>query len=156
MSKPISTIDRIVVDEETQKQQDLEEIETALAENKDAVLETIELLGNLHDRGVLETLNGFFSQGEEVLRIIVQEINKPGHSKVLENLVGLAGVLGTIDMEQVKTFTEKANNGLQEAVESDPNDGPGSLFQLMKGLKDPEINRSIGMLLKFLKGMGKE
>ncbi|HEU5140711.1 MAG TPA: DUF1641 domain-containing protein [Bacillales bacterium] len=156
MAKPISTIDRIVVDEETKHQRDVEEIETALAENKEAVLETIELLGNLYDRGVLETLNGFFSQGEQVLQIIVQEINKPGHSQVLENLVGLAGILGSIDMDQLKTFTEKANNGLQEATESDTDDGPSSIFQLMKVLKDPEINRSVGMLLKFLKGMGKE
>ncbi|HEX7064061.1 MAG TPA: DUF1641 domain-containing protein, partial [Bacillales bacterium] len=34
--------------------------------------------------------------------------------------------------------------------------GPGSIFQLMKVLKDPEINRSVGLLLRFLKGMGKE
>lgn len=156
MSKPISTIDRIRVNDETKKERNLDEIESALAKNKVAVLETIDLLGNLQERGILELLNGLFSQGDEVFRIAVQEMNKPNNARVVENLVGLASVLGSIDIGQLKGFTEKANNGLREATEGDSGDGPINLFQLLGALKDPEINRSIAMLLKFLKGMGKE
>lgn len=155
MAKPISTIEPIVIDEETRKQLDLNEIESSLTERKAAVLETIELIGHLHDRGILKLLNGLFAEGEEVLGIAVNEFNKPQHSQIVENLVGLAGVLGKIDVYRLKDFAEKATNGLQEATEEDPNDGPNNIFQLLKVLKDPEINRGLTMMLNFLKGMGK-
>lgn len=158
MSKPISNIKRLVVNEETKKQRDLEEIETALADNKEAILETVDLIRHLHERGTLEFLNGLFSQGDEVFSIIVDELNQPNNSRVLENFVGLAGILGSIDVEQLKVMANQMNNGLREAAATEEagDDGPRNIFQLMKALKDPEINRSVSMLLGFLKGMGKE
>ncbi|HET7658278.1 MAG TPA: DUF1641 domain-containing protein [Bacillales bacterium] len=156
MAKPISTIESIVIDEETRKRLDLDEVESALAERKDAVLETVELIGHLHDRGILSLLNGLFAEGDEVFRIAVKEINKPDHSDMIQNLVGLVSVLGKLDIESLKDFAEKANRGLKEATDVDPDNGPSNIFQLLKVLKDPEINRGITMMLHFLKGMGKE
>lgn len=156
MAKPISTIERLAVSDETKREQDLKEIEASLANHKEAVLETIDLLGHLHDRGILSLLNGLFSQGDEVFRILVQELNKPNNSRVLENLLGLAGVLGSIDIDRLKMLAEKANNGLKEATETDAAQQPSNVFELLKVLKDPEINRSIGMMVQFFKGMGKE
>lgn len=156
MSEPISKIQRITVDKKTQKKRDLAEIESALAGNKEAVLRTIDLLGSLNERGILELLNGLFAQGDEVFKIAVQEINKPNNARLLENLVGLAGVLGAVDMKSVKTVTERAANGFGEAAAGAVDEEPVKLFELLGALKDPEINRSIAMLLKFLKGMGKE
>lgn len=156
MAKPISAIERLVVSDETKREQDLKEIEASLANHKEAVLEAIDLLGNLQDRGILSLLNGLFSQGDEVLRIMVQEVNQPNNSRVLGNLLGLTGILGSIDIDRLKILTEKANNGLKEATETDAVEEPGNVFELLKVLKDPEVNRSIGMLVQFLKGMGKE
>lgn len=156
MAKPISAIERLVVSDETKREQDLKEIEASLANHKEAVLEAIDLLGNLHDRGILSLLNGLFSKGDEVLRIMVQEVNQPNNSRVLGNLLGLTGILGSIDIDRLKILTEKANNGLKEATETDAVEEPGNVFELLKVLKDPEVNRSIGMLVQFLKGMGKE
>lgn len=156
MAKQISTIEPIVIDEETREQLDLNEIETALTEKKAAVLETLDLLGHLHDRGILSLLNGLFAEGEEVFSIAMKEINKPEHSRMLQNLAGMAGVLGKLDTESLKDFAEKANSGLHEAAEANPDDGPSNIFQLLKVLKDPEINRGMTMMLNFLKGLGKE
>ena len=156
MAKPISTIERLVVSDETKRAQDLKDIEASLAEHKEAVLETINLLGNLHDRGILSLLNGLFSQGDEVFRIMVQELNKPNNSRVLQNSLGLAGILGSIDIDRLKMLTEKANNGLKEATETDAVEEQGNVFELLKVLKDPEVNRSMRLMVRFLKGMGKE
>ncbi|HET7627341.1 MAG TPA: DUF1641 domain-containing protein [Bacillales bacterium] len=155
MSKPISTIKKIEIDEAAKRQRDVEEIEQAMVDNKEAVIETFELLGHLHDCGLLEFANGLFSQGDAVLRNVVQELNRPNHARMLQNLVGIASVLGKIDIDQVKALSEQANNGLKEAAATEAGDGPSNIFQLMKALKDPEISRSIGMMLNFLKGMGK-
>lgn len=88
--------------------------------------------------------------------IMVQELNKPHNTHVLQNMLGLAGLIGSIDVDALKELTEKANNGLKEATDSEAAEGPSNIFQLMKIMKDPEINRSMGMMISFLKGMGKE
>lgn len=156
MASPISNIKPLVVDEETRRRQDLDEVEAAVADHKDAVLETITLMGHLHDTGILAISNGVFSQGDEVLRILVQELNNPDNSRVLENGIGLAGLVGSLDIDRLKVLTEKMNQGVKEATDEGAEDGPKSVFQLMKALKDPEISRSVGLLMSLLKGMGKE
>lgn len=156
MASPTSNIKYLVVDEETKRQQNLSEVETAIADNKEAVLATITLVRHLQDTGILAILNGLLAEGEDVLRIVVQEINKPHNSNVLENGLDLAMVLGTLDVDGLKILTEKLNQGIKEATAEDADDGPTGVFQLMKSLKDPEISRSIGMMMRLLKGMGKE
>lgn len=156
MASPTSNIKYIVVDEETKRQQDLSEIEAAIADNKDAVLAGIRLVRQLEDTGILPILNGLLAEGKDVMHIAVEEINKPHNSGVLENGIDLAMLLGTLDVDGLKILTEKLNQGVKEATSGEEEEGPKNVFQMMKVLKDPEINRSIGMMMRLLKGMGKE
>lgn len=157
MANPITNIKLLVKDEETVQQEKLDDINAAIADNKDAVLGAITLTGHLHDKGILPILNGMLAQGDAVLDIAVKEINKPQNSHVIENGVGLGLLLGTLDVDKLKILLEKFNQGVQEATaEQGAEDSPSNVFQLMKLLKDPEINRSIGLLVNFLKGMGKD
>lgn len=157
MAKQITNIKHLVTSEETRRQNDLNEVEAAIADNKEAVLSAIDLTRHLHDKGLLDIMNGALSQGEEVLDIAVKEINKTQNSNVIANGVGLALMLGTLDVDRLKVLTEKLNQGVREATaDGTEEDGPSNVFQLMKLLKDPEINHSLGLLVNFLKGMGRE
>ncbi|RYG73086.1 DUF1641 domain-containing protein [Lentibacillus lipolyticus] len=157
MAKPITNIKHLSVDEEKRRQNDLNEVEAAIADNKESVLAAITLTRHLHDKGLLDILNGALSQGEEVLDIAVKEINRPQNSRVIENGVGLAMLLGTLDVDRLKVLTKKLNQGVRLATaDRAEEDGPDNVFQLMKLLKDPEINRSIGLLVNFLKGMSRD
>lgn len=156
MANPITDIKRLVVDEKTQQQNNLDEVDAAIADNKEAVLSAITLTRHLHDAGLLDILNGMLAQGEDVLNIAAKEINRPQNSDVIENSVGLALLIGTLDVDSLKVLTKKLNRGVQEATAVHAEEGPNNVFQLMKLLRDPEINRSISLLINFLKGMSRD
>ncbi|ASS90686.1 MAG: DUF1641 domain-containing protein [Bacillaceae bacterium] len=155
MAKPITTIKKIEVSQEEKRKQNLLEIEQALADNKEAVLEGIACLRKLHDAGVLEIANALLARKDQVLENVVKEVSRKPNIDVLKNIVNLLMLLGTIDLEKLQVMTTRMNAGIQEAAASVNKEETTSFFQLLSALKDPDINRSITMLLHFLRGMGK-
>lgn len=154
MAEPIKRIERKPLSVEAEKKRDLEEIQHALTEHKTAILETIELLQGLHDRGILPLLNSLLAEGDKVLAIAMKEINKPQNSRVIENAVQLALMAGSLDLERLKPILDGVNAGLKEAAPQ--TDEQTSLLNLLKALRDPEVQRAVTILISFLKGMGSE
>ena len=66
MAKAITKIQHIELSEEQRRRKDLEEVETALLDNKDAILQSLDVIKHMHDRGVLSLLGGLFSEGDKV------------------------------------------------------------------------------------------
>ncbi|UTR12586.1 DUF1641 domain-containing protein [Evansella sp. LMS18] len=156
MAKPIRKIEPMRVTEEEERAEALEEVQEALVENKEAVLATIDLMKNLHGSGVTRLLNGLLAEGDKVLEIIVKEANKDENTNTIRNLLLLFGTLGTINMKDMEPLLRKINAGVEQAaVEPDPEEKTG-YFDLVRKLKDPEVNRSLTLLLRFLEGMGQE
>ncbi|NJP37091.1 DUF1641 domain-containing protein [Alkalicoccus luteus] len=156
MARPIRDIEPAPLSAETQRQKDLEEVEQALADNKEAVLGAIDLMNNLHKNGITRIANGLVSEGDKVLEIIVQEISKDENTNALRNMLLMVGVLGTIDMRKIEPLLLKLNNGIERVAEDPDPDEKTGYFDLAKKLKDPQINRSLTILMRFLEGMGQE
>lgn len=157
MAQPIRHIRKLQVSEESKRERDITEIIAALSENKEAVMEGIELLHRLHERGMLTLCNGLLAEGDKVLSIVVKELNKPQNAKVLSNMAELVLLLGSLDVERLKPIIQGAQAGLEAATEAavaETSEKTG-LFDLLKALKDPDISRAISMMLNFLKGMGR-
>lgn len=155
MAKPITTIKKQELTQEDMKQQGLHEIEAAITENKDAILQGIELMSHLHKAGALEMMNALLARKDEVLKNIVSEANREPNANILKNASQLLMLLGSIDVENLQKMSSKMNDGLREAASSIDSKETTSIFQLLSALKDPEINRAITMLLHFLKGLGR-
>ena len=54
MAKPIQIIKRTELTEEQKKERTLESLLTEVAENKDSLVETLDLLQELHNSGILD------------------------------------------------------------------------------------------------------
>lgn len=156
MAKATKTVYRQEFTQEELRSKDLREVEDALIDNKDALLESLSILNHMHERGILTLLNGLFSQGDKVLNILVKTADTPETSNTLKNLLLLTGVLGTLNVKQIEPLLLKVNSGVARVAEMNDTEEKTSYFSLVKALKDPEINRAITLLLSFLKGMGEE
>ncbi|MGD6901979.1 DUF1641 domain-containing protein [Bacillus infantis] len=156
MAKAITHIQRKTLSEEEKRKKDLMEVEDALIENKEAILESLKVMRNMHDRGVLSLLSGLFGQGDKVLDIFVRAADKPETSNTLKNLLLMGGTLGMINVKQLEPFLLKIDSGIARVAEAGDTQEKTSFFDLAKSLKDPEINRAVTLLLTFLKGMGQE
>ena len=156
MAKAIKQIQRIEIHEEEQRKQDLREIEDSLLKNKEALLDALNLVKHMHDRGVISLVSGFFAEGDKVLQILVKKADTKETANTLKNLLLLVGVLGTLNVKQLEPILLKLNAGIARVSESKDDDDMIGYFDLVRSLKDPEINRSIALLFEFLKGMGSE
>lgn len=155
MAEPITSIKRMEIPEEVIKQQQLDEVLTAVSENKDAILQGINLLASLQDKGFLQLITALIIHKEEAVENIMNELNKEQYTEILGNLGKLAFLIGDLPMDDIQYFTGKINHGLNEARTFERTE-PTKPMDLLKALKDPEINKSITMLLQFLRGMGKD
>ncbi|GAA0613868.1 DUF1641 domain-containing protein [Virgibacillus siamensis] len=155
MADPISNVKRMEIPKEKMQHDNLEEILVAVSENKEAILKGIDFLGTLNNNGMLDMGHALVKHKEDALENVMNELNKPQYEKVLENMMQLVFLAGELRVDELKELTGRLNSGIEAAGNSESNDKT-SYFDLMKAMKDPEINRSITMLLAFLKGMGKE
>ncbi|WP_174613063.1 DUF1641 domain-containing protein [Virgibacillus ihumii] len=155
MAEPISNVKKMEIPKEKIQQDNLEEVIEAVSENKEAILKGIDFLNTLNNNGMLDMSHALVKHKEDALENVMNELNKSQYAKVLENIMQLVFLAGELRVDDMKYFAGRLNDGMEAAGNQEQNDKT-SYFDLMKALKDPEINRSITMLLAFLKGMGKE
>lgn len=142
------------IPEEVARDQSVLEVTKAVSENKEAIMKGIDFLSTLNDNGMLDMTHALVKQKETALDNVMRELNKPQYSATLENLSKMFLFLGELNVEELKHFTGKLNTGLEESRAVDQSEKT-SYVDIIKALKDPEINRSVTMLLQFLRGMGK-
>lgn len=155
MAEKISKVKRMEIPEETIRKQNLNEVVEAVSVNKEAILKGIDLLQTLNQSGTLDVANALVKHREDALENIMREVNKPQYADTLENLPRLLLFLGELNVTDLERFAARLNHGVKEAAAAEDTDKT-SYMDLIKALKDPEINRSITILLQFLRGMGKE
>lgn len=156
MAKAITKIQHIELSEDQKRRMDLEEVESALLDNKDAILQSLDLMKHMHDRGVLALLSGLFSEGDKVLNVLVKAADKPEATNTLKNLLLMVGVLETINVQQLEPLLLKLNSGIARVAEYKDSEDKLGYFDIVRSLKDPEINRALTLLFEFLKGMGED
>lgn len=155
MANPITSIKRMEISEEDIKESNLTEVLDTISENKEAILKGIDILTTINESGALDIVSALVKQKDEAIKNVVQQANKPTYATILENLSDLFLLAEDFPVGELNHFIGKINQGLTDASTIDP-DQKTSYMDLIKMLKDPEINRSVTMLLGFLRGMGRE
>ncbi|HLR74551.1 MAG TPA: DUF1641 domain-containing protein [Virgibacillus sp.] len=153
MAKPITNIERMKVSSRTIEKENISQITEAISENKEAVLKGIQLLATVHESGILDMLHAVIKQRDVALANLVNELNKPKYTATLENLNKLFLFLGELNMDELHHLVQKVNEGLVD-VRQLTSDKKTSYIDLLKAMRDPDINKSVTMLLQFLRGMG--
>ncbi|MFP5115905.1 DUF1641 domain-containing protein [Bacillaceae bacterium C204] len=154
MAKPIQTIQRPEQTEEQKKIQSLENLLSGVAENKDSLLETLNLLQELHDSGIMDALGSLLKSKEKAAKIAVGQLTRQPVTNMINNAMAAGGILTELDPETTSKLAKSLTTGLQKAEQGLKDDTKIGLFDLMKALKDPDINRVLGFGFNLLKGMG--
>lgn len=133
----------------------LTKLENQLADRTDSLVKAMNLIQALDDADALDNLTALINRKDDALYYFVKEANKPRYSKVFENMEAMLFLLGDLEVERVREFTSYINAGLEQAEAGlKENSEKTSYFDLVKALRDPHVNRSITLILNFLKGMG--
>jgi uncharacterized protein YjgD (DUF1641 family) len=154
VAKAIQQIERTPVVHEEKASQDKEALLATLLERREAIEKSIQLLQRADERGLLDVATALVGQGDKVMGVVSRELNKPHNSTMLVHFVKLAEMIGELDIEKLQPLISKVNQGIEKADEIVSSGETTTLFDMLKALKDPEVNRAITALFGFLKGAG--
>jgi uncharacterized protein YjgD (DUF1641 family) len=154
MAKPIQTIRNIEPTQEQQQRQELEKLLAEMKKNQDGLTDTLMLLQELHKIGVLGAANAALQAKEKIANIVMGQVLRPNVTNLVNHAMGAAGALGEIDPSATKKLLGGVGKGLERAAQGLENEEKTGVFDLMKALKDPDINRAITFGLNLMKGLG--
>jgi uncharacterized protein YjgD (DUF1641 family) len=140
MTDSISKVNSLPIKE--YKSHQLTEMNQLLLDNRDHLYELINLAKKLQELKLLTKMNETLSSQNEWLHSILNHMNH-GHSG------------SSMNSDYIKQLMTGVKKGLEEGAINLDSGKDINAFQLMKLLKDPDINRALNFLLHFFKGMGK-
>ncbi|MBT2659011.1 DUF1641 domain-containing protein [Bacillus sp. ISL-18] len=154
MAKPIKVIQKTELTEEQKKMHSLENLLSGVAQNEDSLLETLNLMQELHDSGIMDALGSLLKAKEKAAKIAVSQLTRQPVTNMINNAMAAGGILTELDPETTSKLAKSLTAGLKKAEQGLKADSKLGLFDVMKALKDPDINRALGFGFNLLKGMG--
>src|SRR5699024_8005268 len=154
MSEPITNIKRIEIPEEQTREKNLTETLDLISEHKTAIEKVINLLTTLEESGLLDTIQAFIKHKDTAIDATMEHLDTPKYTDIMKNLMRRTLLPRSLTMANIEHFAKRINEGTSEARIAQ-NMEKTTYTDLIKALKDPDINRSITMILEFLRGMGK-
>jgi uncharacterized protein YjgD (DUF1641 family) len=131
----------------------LERLELAPAEHAEALLSVYDLLQGLHERGVLDAVNGALSSSNFILETIVETANTAENIRAARNLLLLGQVLGRIDPDMLGQLAAVLPEALEPA--SQARTKAPSLFSLLKKFNSRDSRRGLAFAAGLLESLGK-
>jgi uncharacterized protein YjgD (DUF1641 family) len=136
-----------------QRAQLIAKLEQAPAEHAAALLDLYETLQALHDRGALDLMRGALGSGDEVLQIAVNAAQSPASIRGMRNLLLLVNMLGSIEPDVLKAFTQGVPEAFHEMVVEPETPG---LWRLIKDfLWNADFRHGLAALNTMLTAFGR-
>lgn len=129
-------------------------LDEAPMEHAEALLDSYELLQQLHEHGVFELLRGALGASDKLIETAVDAAKSDESMRAMRNAIILGKMLGAIDPEVLQSVATATTNafGSREALSSEP---PG-LFALLMQFRRKELRRSMSLINGLLESLGKQ
>ncbi|SFU64797.1 DUF1641 domain-containing protein [Alicyclobacillus macrosporangiidus] len=154
MAKPIPVLHVPAPSREDTEKAALDALRDSVAQDAEALQQALRVVRGLHERGLLELTAAALEKGDDLLRLVVEQVNQPGALRLLRNAITLLQQAGAWDLEKWGPILEGAAAGIQEA-QAHPPKRPLGVFGLLHLLSDPDVSRALHTLFGALKGMGR-
>jgi uncharacterized protein YjgD (DUF1641 family) len=127
-------------------------LEQAPAQHAEALLDSYELLQQLHDHGVFDLLRGALGASDKLIGTAVNAAKSDESVRAIRNAIILGKILGSInpDVLQDVAFAMGETLGCYEK----PIIQPPGLFSLLGQFRHKELRRSVALVNKFLEALG--
>lgn len=129
-------------------------LEAAPIEHAEALLESYELLEQLHKSGTLRLLTGALAAGDKILETAVDAARSPEAVRATRNAVLLGKLLASINPEILEGIVAAAGETLGSYKK--PVIEPPGLFALLSEFRHKELRRSLALINKFLESLGNQ
>ncbi|WP_085992148.1 DUF1641 domain-containing protein [Oceanobacillus senegalensis] len=153
MARAIRQIEKNQRSAEEERAEDIAAIIKQIAENREAIEDTLIILEELHQFGVLDMLKGLLRTREKVGAIAIEQLNQSGMHNIIKNGMSTVQLLADMDPEQIKTVFNGVNHGLKNVAETTNYNEDIGMWNLYKSAKDIKVRNSLNAMVQFLNGM---
>jgi uncharacterized protein YjgD (DUF1641 family) len=129
-------------------------LEQAPVKHAEALLDSYELLQQLHDHGVFELLRGAFSASDKLIETAVDAAKSDEAIRAIRNAMILGKVLASINPDVLQCVATAASDTL--GCYDKPIIEPPGLLSLLSQFSHKELRRSLALLNKFLESLGNQ
>ncbi|MGD0939997.1 MAG: hypothetical protein ABR905_09805 [Terracidiphilus sp.] len=150
MAQPIS-LERPPRDARQELRKRLEE---APIEHAQALLESYELLQQLHDRGAFQFLRGALSASDKLMEAAVDAAKSEESVRAMRNAIILGKMLGSINPEILPSVVLAVGETFGCTIK--PVIEPPGLLSLLGQFRRRELRRSIALINRFLETFGNQ
>jgi uncharacterized protein YjgD (DUF1641 family) len=148
MAKPIA----LEIAPRDAKRELLAKLESAPAEHAEALLDSWELLQELHDAGILELLRGAVSAKDQIMGSAVGATQSAEAVHALRNTIIFGKMIASINPELMQCIANAVGETL--GSERRPVIDPPGLVSLLGQFRRPELRRSVALINRFLETLG--
>jgi uncharacterized protein YjgD (DUF1641 family) len=129
------------------------QLQNAPVEHAAALLSAYQVLQGLHDRGVLDLVQGALGSRDKVLEIVVDAMKTPEAVRTIRNMTILAKILGNIEPELVEGFARSLPEAIAftKAHEAKP---PGVLG-ILNQFRSEDFRRGLVLVNSLLAAFGR-
>jgi uncharacterized protein YjgD (DUF1641 family) len=129
-------------------------LEEAPIEHAEALLDSYELVQQLHDHGVFQLLRGVLGASDKLVETAVDAAKSDDSVRAIRNAVILGKMLGSINPEVLQCFAAATSETL--GCYDKPVIEPPGLFSLLNQFRHKELRRSMALINRFLEALGNQ
>lgn len=128
-------------------------LEEAPVEHAEALLDSYQLLQQLHDAGVFNLIRGAIGASDKILDVAVNAAKSEDGIRALRNAIILGKTLAAINPDLLQAIANATSKTLSCRK---PDAQPPGLFTLLAQFRRPELRRSMELINLFLETLGNE
>jgi len=129
-------------------------LEQAPVDHAEALLDSYELIQQLHDHGVFELLRGALFASDKLIETAVDAAKTDESIRAVRNAMILGKVLGAINPDVLQCVATAASDTL--GCYEKPVIEPPGLFSLLSQFRHKELRRSMALINRFLEKLGSQ
>jgi uncharacterized protein YjgD (DUF1641 family) len=129
-------------------------LEQAPVKHAEALLDSYELLQQLHDHGVFELLRGALSASDNLIETAVDAAKSDESIRAIRNAMILGKILGAINPDVLQGVAAAISETL--GCYEKPIIEPPGLLSLLSQFRHKELRRSMALINKFLEALGNQ
>jgi uncharacterized protein YjgD (DUF1641 family) len=129
-------------------------LEQAPVKHAEALLDSYELLQQLHDHGVFELLRGALGASDKLIETAVDAAKSDESIRAIRNAMIVGKMLASINPDVLQSVAAAVGETL--GCYEKPVIEPPGLFSLLAQFSHKELRRSMALLNKFLESLGNQ
>jgi uncharacterized protein YjgD (DUF1641 family) len=129
-------------------------LDQAPVQHAEALLDSYELLQQLHDHGVFDLLRGALSASDKLIEAAVDAAKSDESIRAMRNAMILGKMLASINPDVLQCVATAASDTL--GCYEKPVIEPPGLFSLLNQFRHKELRRSIAFINRFLEKLGEQ